>query len=189
MLFRSIYPGGDYYKATDESKIDPRLQGKLSPGQMEYTEKGQAEMKAEPKLWNKMGFNTGVLGQYLIGTAGDIAREFYYTFTVEACGLAADIDWNLENLDYFIKNGVANTAFVAPTSEQTTKLDEYADLFTYMDEQIQKFMMGTRALSEWDNFIAECEAQGLADVTAIKQTLFDSYVSIMDEMGAMVFKD
>lgn len=184
-----IYPGGDYYIATDESKIDPRLRGKLSPGQMEYTEKGQAEMKAEPKLWNKMGFNTGVLGQYLIGTAGDIAREFYYTFTVEACGLAADIDWNLENLDYFIKNGVANTAFVAPTSEQTTKLDEYADLFTYMDEQIQKFMMGTRALSEWDNFIAECEAQGLADVTAIKQTLFDSYVSIMDEMGAMVFKD
>lgn len=184
-----IYPGGDYYKATDESKVDPRLKGKLSAGQMEYTEKGNAEMKAEPKLWAKMGFNSGMLGQYLIGTSGDIAREFFYTFTVEACGLAADIDWNLTNLDYFIKNGVANAGFVAPTAEQTTAMNEYADLFTYMDEQIQKFMMGTRDIGEWDDFVAECESQGLAEATAIKQTLFDSYVSIMDEMGAMVFTD
>lgn len=182
-----IYPGGDYYIATDESTKDPRLQGQLSPGSMEYTEKGAAAMAEEPKLWNKMGFNTGVLGQYLIGTAGDIAAEFFYTFTEEACGLAANIDWNLENLNYFIDEGVANVGFVAPTNEQTAILDEYSDLFTYMDEQIQKFMMGTRSIDEWDDFVTECKDMGIDEATAVRQEMFDSYASIMDSMGAPVF--
>ncbi|MBE6884395.1 MAG: hypothetical protein E7487_07295 [Ruminococcaceae bacterium] len=181
-----IYPGGDYYVAVDESKLDPRLQGTLSEGQMEYTEKGQQAMAENPQLWNAMGFNTCTFGRWMIGTAGDIAHEFSTAFA--GTGLACDIDWNLENLNFFIENGITQVGFSMPTDEQTAAINEYTDLFTYMDEQIQLFMMCGRDLSEWDAFVEECNDMGLADVTAIYQERFDAYVSVMDEMGAMVFE-
>ena len=144
-------------------------------------------MEENRKLWQEMGFKTATLGYHVIGTAGDIAREFFYTFTVEKCGLAADIDWNLANLEYFINEGIPNVAFVAPDSAQKEQLDTFADLFTYMDENIQKFMMGTRDMNEWESFIAECQSMGIDDATAVRQDLFDAYVAIMDSMGAPVF--
>ena len=153
---------------------------------MVYTEKGQQAMADNPQLWNEMGFNTGVLGQWLIGTAGDIAHEFSEAFA--GTGKACDIDWNLENLNFFIETGVTQIGFAMPTDEQSAAIQEYTDLFTYMDEQIQLFMMGGRDLSEWDAFVEECNDLGLAEATAIYQERFDAYVSVMDEMGAVVFE-
>ncbi|NLD88401.1 MAG: extracellular solute-binding protein [Clostridiales bacterium] len=180
-----FYPGGEYYVAVDESKLDPRLTNRLAPGKMVYTDKGNKLMAENPKAWNMMGWNTAVLGQWLIGAAGDIALEFSDAF--RDCGKAADIDWNLDNLNFFIENGVTQIGFAMPTDEQATAIDEYADLFTYMDENIQLFMMGSRNMSEWDDFVAECKSLGIDDVTAIYQDRFDSYVAVMDEMGAVVF--
>ena len=180
------YPGGDYYVAVDESTLDPRLQGTLGEQPMVYTEKGQQAMADNPQLWNEMGFNTGVLGQWLIGSAGSIAHEFSEAFA--GTGKACDIDWNLENLNFFIETGVTQIGFAMPTDEQSAAIQEYTDLFTYMDEQIQLFMMGGRDLSEWDAFVEECNDMGLAEATAIYQERFDAYVSVMDEMGAIVFE-
>mgnify|MGYP004674842425 CR=1 FL=1 len=181
-----IYPGGDYYVAVDESKLDDRLKGTLAEGQMEYTEKGQALMAENPQAWNMMGWNTATLGQWLIGTAGDIAKEFADVFF--AAGLAADIDYNLDNLNFFIKEGVTQIGFAMPTDEQAAKIQEFDDLFTYMEENIQNFMIGARNISEWDAFVEECKNMGIDDATAIYQERFDAYVSIMDEMGAVVFE-
>ena len=132
-----------------------------------------------------MGWNTGCLGQWLIGTAGDIAYEYATTF--KDTGLAADIDYNLDNLNFFIDEGIAQVGFTMPTDEQSAKIQEYDDLFAYIDENIQNFMMGARDLGEWDAFIEECKGMGIDDVTAVYQERFDAYVSIMDEMGAVVF--
>ena len=98
---------------------------------MAYTEKGQALMAENAQAWNMMGWNTGCLGQWLIGTAGDIAFEFSTTFT--DCGLAADVEYNLDNLNFFINNGVTQIGFAMPTDEQSAKIQEYDDLFAYID--------------------------------------------------------
>ncbi len=183
--YGEFYPGGDYYVAPDESSLDERLRGTLAPHTMGYTDKGNELMAENPQAWNMMGWNTSCLGQWLIGTAGDIAFEFSGTF--QDCGLAADIDYNLDNLNFFIKEGVTQIGFATPTDEQSAKIQEYDDLFAYMEENIQNFMMGARDLGEWDAFIEECKGMGIDEVTAIYQERFDAYVSIMDEMGAVVF--
>ena len=183
--YGEIYPGGEYYAATDESTLPDVLKGTLNPTSMAYTDKGQALMAENPQAWNMMGWNTACLGQWLIGTAGDIAFEFSTTFT--DCGLAADVNYNLDNLNFFINNGVTQIGFSMPTDEQSAKIQEYDDLFAYIDENIQNFMMGARDLGEWDAFIEECKGMGIDDVTAVYQERFDAYVSIMDEMGAVVF--
>ena len=183
--YGEAYPGGEYYAATDESTLPDVLKGTLCDTSMAYTEKGQALMAENPQAWNMMGWNTACLGQWLIGTAGDIAFEFSTTFT--DCGLAADIEYNLDNLNFFINNGVTQIGFAMPTDEQSAKIQEYDDLFAYIDENIQNFMMGARDLGEWDAFIEECKGMGIDDVTAVYQERFDAYVSIMDEMGAVVF--
>ena len=183
--YGEIYPGGEYYAATDESTLPDVLKGTLCDTSMAYTEKGQALMAENPQAWNMMGWNTGCLGQWLIGTAGDIAFEFSTSFS--DCGLAADVEYNLDNLNFFINNGVTQIGFAMPTDEQSAKIQEYDDLFAYIDENIQNFMMGARDLGEWDAFIEECKGMGIDDVTAVYQERFDAYVSIMDEMGAVVF--
>ena len=183
--YGEAYPGGEYYAATDESTLPDVLKGTLCDTSMAYTEKGQALMAENPQAWNMMGWNTGCLGQWLIGTAGDIAFEFSTSFS--DCGLAADVEYNLDNLNFFINNGVTQIGFAMPTDEQSAKIQEYDDLFAYIDENIQNFMMGARDLGEWDAFIEECKGMGLDDVTAVYQERFDAYVSIMDEMGAVVF--
>ena len=183
--YGEAYPGGEYYAATDESTLPDVLKGTLCDTSMAYTDKGQALMAENPQAWNMMGWNTACLGQWLIGTAGDIAFEFSTTFT--DCGLAADVEYNLDNLNFFINNGVTQIGFAMPTDEQSAKIQEYDDLFAYIDENIQNFMMGARDLGEWDAFIEECKGMGIDDVTAVYQERFDAYVSIMDEMGAVVF--
>ena len=183
--YGEIYPGGDYFAATDESTVPDKLKGTLCDTSMTYTDKGNALMAENAQAWNMMGWNTGCLGQWLIGTAGDIAYEYATTF--KDTGLAADIDYNLDNLNFFIDEGIAQVGFTMPTDEQSAKIQEYDDLFAYIDENIQNFMMGARDLGEWDAFIEECKGMGIDDVTAVYQERFDAYVNIMDEMGAVVF--
>ncbi len=184
--FGEVYPGGEYYAAPDESTLPDKIKGTLAPTSMSYTDKGNELMAENPQAWNMMGWNTGCLGQWLIGTAGDIAFEFSTSFS--DCGLAADIDYNLDNLNFFIQNGVPQIGFSTPTDEQSAKLQEFNDLFTYMQENIQNFMMGARNLSEWDAFVEECKSMGIDEATAICQERFDSYVNVMDKMGAVVFE-
>lgn len=50
-----------------------------------------------------------------------------------------------------------------------------ADIHTFAEMNIAKFVTGERALSEFDAFVAELESMNLADVLAIKQEALDRY--------------
>lgn len=51
-----------------------------------------------------------------------------------------------------------------PPSEEFNKLSQQLAIKTYADEQFTKFITGDRPLSEWDAFIGELEARGLAQL-------------------------
>jgi len=171
--------GGDYYK-----KATP-LEGLTLPDyQMEYTEKGQAAQDEEPLLWAKMGWNLEFTTKVLLGNADAVAQEFYQAFGVDKCGLGADVEFNLKGLrDAEYTYGIPAINFVSPTPEQAKKLEDFSDLWVYMDEQISKFITGVEPISNWDSFVAQCEKMGIKEATEIRQDQYDAYVKIMESFS------
>jgi len=174
----SSLEGGDYYK-----KAVP-LEGLTLPDyQMEYTEKGRAAQDEEPLLWAKMGWNLEFTTKCLLGNADAVAQEFYQAFGVDKCGLAADIQFNLKGLrDAEFTYGIPAINFVSPTPDQAQKWEDFRDLWVYMNEQISKFITGVEPLSNWDNFVAQCEKMGIKEATEIRQEQYDAYKKIMSNL-------
>lgn len=61
----------------------------------------------------------------------------------------------------------------AEEQEQLTLLN--ADIKTYVDESIEKFITGGKPLDEFDEFVQQLEAMGIEDVVKIKQQQYDRY--------------
>lgn len=165
--------GGNYYKksvSTDGLK--------LADFSMTYTDKGTKAMAAEPLLWNKMGWNCIFMTKCLIGTGDDVASEFKTSFA--NAGLAADVQFNSNGLkDCVGKYGSAACDFATPTIAQSDTMTKYSDLFTYMDEEISKFITGADSISNWDAFVTKCKSMGIDNATAVKQQEYDSYKAII----------
>ncbi|MBE6884173.1 MAG: hypothetical protein E7487_06170 [Ruminococcaceae bacterium] len=178
LYFGEAAPGGDYYEVpTDvpEGLTDYDYQ-------LVYTEKGTAEMAEEPELWAKMGWNqTAFLPQFFESSVGCIALEFYTAFGIEACGRAAEVEFNQNTLNKFINDiGRRELTFASPTAEQIETLAEYADLFIYMDETFQSFLLGNLSMDEWDDYVATCESMGLQDlIDQVFQPRYDAYLEII----------
>ena len=43
---------------------------------------------------------------------------------------------------------------------------------TFVDEQVSKFLLGERSFDEWDSYVAEVEALGLADLKAVHESSY-----------------
>lgn len=65
---------------------------------------------------------------------------------------------------------------LATAEESDQLLMLQADMGTYTDEMIQKFVMGTEPLEKYDDFLAQLEGMGLSEVLAIKQAQYDRYM-------------
>lgn len=50
-----------------------------------------------------------------------------------------------------------------------------ADIQTYVDENVAKFINGTRPLDEFDNFVKDIEGMGLSDILHVYQTALERY--------------
>ena len=48
-----------------------------------------------------------------------------------------------------------------------------ADLNTYFDEQQTAFIMGTRSLDEWDDYVATVKSMGIDQMIAVNQAAVD----------------
>ncbi|MCU6710195.1 extracellular solute-binding protein [Paenibacillus sp. J5C_2022] len=60
------------------------------------------------------------------------------------------------------------------TSEEVEELSSLiVDITTYEDEMIQKFVMGNKPISEFDNFVSTLKRMGIERVVEIKQTQYD----------------
>ena len=68
---------------------------------------------------------------------------------------------------------------IALTSEQTEEAMEHgADMNTYIAENLLQFVDGSKALSEWDSYVAGLENLGMEGVRAVYQEAYDEYIAI-----------
>ncbi len=70
---------------------------------------------------------------------------------------------NLDNFDVTLEPGV-EYGIVWDTVAMKDNVPSYSDLTTYVSEQLPKFFIGERDLSEWDSFIEELNRIGLVDM-------------------------
>ncbi len=66
-------------------------------------------------------------------------------------------------------------AFTAKEAEDMTAVN--TDIYTHVATEIARFMMGERDLSEWDKYVAEVEAMGLAELQEFYETAYARYES------------
>lgn len=59
--------------------------------------------------------------------------------------------------------------------ESETARSPLADIQTYVDENVAKFINGTRPVDEFDAFVADIESMGLTDIVRVYQTALERY--------------
>ena len=60
--------------------------------------------------------------------------------------------------------------------EQDIINEKYTEIETYMNETVDKFIMGVEPLDKFDDYVAQIESMGLADVLAVYQAAYDRYM-------------
>ena len=81
--------------------------------------------------------------------------------------------------DIYEQEGHIGDAFptLAFTDDELDIINEkYTEIETYMNETIDKFIMGTESLDKFDDYVAQVESMGLADVLAVYQAAYDRYM-------------
>lgn len=61
------------------------------------------------------------------------------------------------------------------TEDQSSAFMRYADIDTYVNENIMEFVVGVKPMSEWDAYIEGLKDMGLEEAEAIYQEAYDSY--------------
>lgn len=51
---------------------------------------------------------------------------------------------------------------------------------TFVDEQVSKFLLGERSFDEWDSYVAEVEALGLADLKAVHESSYARVLALQE---------
>ena len=51
---------------------------------------------------------------------------------------------------------------------------------TFVDEQVSKFLLGERSFNEWDSYVAEVEALGLADLKAVHESSYARVLALQE---------
>ncbi len=184
--FETVYygetmPGGNYF--TDEPVINKLTAEEANA--LGVTEETTTVMPTE-KFNQEFGTSTNypsVLGLYrenfwpfyVHSTSLDIALEYYFEYPRETTKSASDLLPNFQRLTWAEDeaNIFYEPLFASPTNEEQEILKETSDLFTYMDEMFQKFMMNIEPLSKWDEFKAQCEALGVEKAQKVYQKRYD----------------
>ena len=60
--------------------------------------------------------------------------------------------------------------------EQSLLNEKYTEIETYMNEMVDKFIMGVEPLDKFDEYVAQVESMGLEDVLAVYQAAYDRYM-------------
>lgn len=164
-------PGGDYF-VRDTSKYDS-LGLTATEYEMVGTDKYFEELANETRLTSKLGANT-IWPANMPGYADQVAADFYFGYDAEVCGRNCDVAFVNDLLNWAMDNGTAAPLFSAATTEQAEAIAKAGDLFDYIEEQTKGFISGAVSLDKWDEYVAQCESMGLADITAIMQARYDA---------------
>ena len=72
--------------------------------------------------------------------------------------------------------GKAFPTLAFTSDEQSIINEKYTEIETYVNEMIDKFIMGVESLDQFDAYAAKVESMGLQDVLNVYQTAYDRYV-------------
>ena len=81
--------------------------------------------------------------------------------------------------DIYEQEGHIGDAFptLAFTEDEQDIINEkYTEIETYMNETVDKFIMGVESLDKFDDYVAQIDSMGLADVLAVYQAAYDRYM-------------
>lgn len=69
------------------------------------------------------------------------------------------------------------STFASMTADESAEFSTvYADIHTYISENVVQFIVGTRSLDEWDSYVAAIENMDIDICIALKQAAYDRYV-------------
>ena len=86
-------------------------------------------------------------------------------------------DYVLADVQDILPDIVAAYPTIVETPEERERLTSLtADLDTYTNEMVQKFIMGQVSLDKFDEFVATMQAMGSEDVLSIKQQQYDRFM-------------
>lgn len=107
-----------------------------------------------------------------LGPAEFDERFFKQQYEFDAQKDAIDVwaDTNAKNHMLVLYNGQT-------TAEKSEEARLMVDINTNIKENVVKFIMGIRPLSEYDSFVEEIKTMGIEKVIAIKQNAYDRYQS------------
>ena len=81
--------------------------------------------------------------------------------------------------DIYEQEGHIGDAFptLAFTNDEQGIINEkYTEIETYMNEMVDKFIMGVEPLDKFDDYVTQVNNMGLADVLAVYQAAYDRYM-------------
>ncbi len=125
-------------------------------GKIKFTEK---YMKNEDSYRDNMGYNFDGLPSFQLG-------EGYMATQCDAVREMSTV------LSAYVMNPTIKFSF--KLDEENEVLQSYAaDLKTYFKENMVAFVMGTRSLSEWDEYVKTAEKMSLSEVIKVHQAVQD----------------
>lgn len=142
-------------------------------GDSYYLDDGGQPVWTDQMITPPDGYNTMIYkAKYVlqINLIYDIYGEYYkYSDAMKSC----DEIWS-ENTDwsYTIPSSVSMTA-----DEGSEYARIYADIDTYVSENLSKFMTGDKSFDEWDEFITQVYAMGIEECISIYQGAYDRYMA------------
>lgn len=165
---QSIYFGeyediGEYWEKCNVPGVYPAV--------MTLTDKGK-EASKDSEFMAKIGFN-GPMPKQLMGTIPDVAVDLSDTFG--KYGKGGDFDYITEHLEACEAASLPTFKMLPPNEQQQKELDNYSDLFLYMDEMVEKFALGKEDFENWDQFVEKCVDLGMNEILNQIQKRYDDY--------------
>ena len=142
---------------------------------MVQTPAGEELQARERNMTAYLGANNGLWPMKAINDPYEIAIDFVVSYDQKATRSASDLRMNYDYLNWPYKEGNSfmNLSLATMTDAQYQVIQKHRDLFVYINEMYQKFMMGVESMSNWDAFVQECYRQGLEEVLAVVQERYD----------------
>lgn len=146
-----------------------------------------AAMGVEGQTWVNEGGTLVYSDEWLTSSLNDGEKPTYYIFSVVPCLYPLQTPESEEDEATAAAPGIWETnvdsAYTMPESLSLTTVESeessslFNDIQTYLEENITKFVVGEKPMSEWDSFIQGIYGMDIERLIAIRQDALDRYYS------------
>ncbi|WP_026485769.1 type 2 periplasmic-binding domain-containing protein [Caldanaerobius polysaccharolyticus] len=118
----------------------------------------------------------GLSAKQAVGTFSPIQSAWPCLFNYDT-HLEFNPPYNIEALKKMVPYAVGSLPALSFNQQDDETVHQImADVQTYVDENITKFILGEKPLSEWDNYVQHVKSMGIDKVLKIYQGAYDSWL-------------